>query len=1120
MSTIPTTSSSRDSARQLLDAAYAQLDYNNGDLLTATTDPEQLDVMQWVEKGDWLALAHRIGAEKLFFVNNDPVIVFHALAEPPAPTQLREIFRQAWCMARPRCLFIAMPGELRVYSLTKPPSRTDADWQGRDSLAFVERVADVATALQVFERAQVETGQLFGAELGFGSPDQRADQQLIRDLKTVRRTLIQSGLAPKYAHALIGRSIFIRYLEDRGVLTLDDFTSVADQNAAWQNVLASAPNRFMFGPANDHRCYARVLSNKDFTYALFDRLAEDFNGDMFPLDPSERVAVQPEHLRALQGFLWGDTQLDQPRLFLWAYDFSVVPTELISNIYEEFYQQHSDTDDRGTHYTPGVLVEHVLSQVLTTERLATNPRILDPACGSGIFLVEAFRRLVRYEQRRQGRPLTPIELRHVLRDQLVGIELNPEAARIAAFSLYLALLHYQDPPTIRSNRLPHLIYQPNQLSDDQHYPILFGANAFTPLRAEREQLGQSLAARTRFPGRINYRRLYQIPDPLPLSPHSFDLIIGNPPWGYQAKVTRRVVRPPANASLWDNDVVNELQAAQPVVEQWCQAFDWWPIGDRELGQAFIGRSLSLLKPNGDCGLLIPTGVFLKRDDSSNQFRQRWLERATILTVINFAHVRDLFFSSAIAPFAFVHFRAQPANIQHQIRYWSAKKTEIVDQMRSVVLSHADVHYVRQQDLMHDPKLWKVYWWGNHRDAGLIRALEINPALGDIAIQREWSPNGRGFQGPRRTVANKPSSWLSNYKELPTNLFTRYGLINPNDLRAVPHEVQHHGKEKLYVGWRLLIRSGVSEAGGTNGVIAARIDNDSYCFRSSILALNMDEAADWERKVLLGIIWSSLARYYYFLTSSKWGNWHDEIYLEEALKLPVRFPTDLVLRHKLVRIVDELRREGTLGGPLFTPQSSHLEQALDEAVFDLYELTTTERDQIRDLCRVGLELLYNPVHGAATQPVLLDMKHLQGVVADLPSLPSLSVGLTNYLGAFLDIWNRELEPDGEFAWRVIRPPYHPMLAVVFTTQEKGITPSSLLLNDQAAWEQLLARCDAVRPRPISRRVYIEGLIRVVTDTEIIIIKRNEQRLWTRSAAREDAEASLVQALNLQSFSRGL
>ena len=71
----------------------------------------------------------------------------------------------------------------------------------------------------------------------------------------------------------------------------------------------------------------------------------------------------------------------------------------------------------------------------------------------------SFRRIVRYRvQQQNGEMPTPEELRQILREQIRGIEINEEAVCIAAFSLYLALLHYQEPPTIRTKR---------------GYPILF-----------------------------------------------------------------------------------------------------------------------------------------------------------------------------------------------------------------------------------------------------------------------------------------------------------------------------------------------------------------------------------------------------------------------------------------------------------------------------------------------------------------------------------------------------------------------------------------------------------------------------------------------------------------------
>jgi hypothetical protein len=91
---------------------------------------------------------------------------------------------------------------------------------------------------------------------------------------------------------------------------------------------------------------------------------------------------------------------------------------------------------------------------------------------------------------------------------------------------------------------------------------------------------------------------------------------------------------------------------------------------------------------------------------------------------------------------------------------------------------------------------------------------------------------------------------------------------------------------------------------------------------------------------------------------------------------------------------------------------------------------------------------------------------------------------------------------------------PMIAVIFTTQELGDTLPVITDTDDEEWLKVLKRCDEALKQPVSRRIYIDSMVRAVTDTEIYIIKRDEYRLWTRSMAREDAEATLVQIMHLQ------
>lgn len=1059
-----------DSAKKLLEAAYDELDFSEGQLYNATAQPVNINMEEWIEKGDWLSLAQKVSAEKIFFVNNNPVIIF-AESQVDDAEILRETYNRIWCMARPLLLFLARPGELSVYDLTEPPARTTDEWEKRKPLDIAKSAAEVATKLHAYHREQIESGRLF-EDNRFGKPKQRADQSLINDLKIVRdRLKDEEGLDGKYAHALIGRSIFIRYLEDRKILTRDYFMKVVSQNTKWEKLLDTPPSgKPDINTEMENLLYPRVLSDKKFSYALFKQLARDFNGDMFPSDDEEEKAVSPRHLELLQGFLRGDVDI-QSKLFFWAYRFEIIPIELISSIYEEFYHvTHGESDSKGTHYTPPTLVEYVLSKTLTPDRLETNPRILDAACGSGIFLVEAFRRIVRYRTRKQNRRLNSKELRKILREQIAGIELTEEAVRVAAFSLYLALLHYQEPPDIlqqieHGKRLPNLKYQKGTPTDEFHFNSLLEANAFD----------------------IESKIANEDKDVLlGFSNECADIVIGNPPWGAPDK----------------DDA--DARASLNIALKWCDQRDK-SVGDKERSQAFIWRALDLLRPGGCAGLLISTGIFFKGHKKSQEFRQKWLDSVTLSEVVNFAHVRKIFFKGAIAPFASVIFKKEPSNNKNLVHYWSAKETASVKQSKALILSRSDLHLVPQEKLRNNDNLWKIYWWGSHRDEALISALEINSRLSEL-VDSQNTPKviaHRGFTEGKK--GKKPSDWLLKYKEFPQKYLERYGQFDKEKLLPAPKEVKDKGVKEVYYGKRLLVKKGPTKT----GQIIARLVSESFCFRHSVYGIKLRDAKEWEYKILLGILWSSLPSYYFFLTTSKWGMWHYDIQLEEFKKLPVRYPGDTPLSNRIIKIVEQLSANGN--------EINKLEYELDEAIFDLYELSLPERDLIRDMCETGLDFLYNGTKSIATDPVFDKLPFLkQGIIKSIPSSRDKQSRLEGYLYAFLQIWNRELESEGEFNWRVIcSEAKSPMLAVVFSTQQKDVALHRVSGSDIDEWAKVLNRLqnDLLIPYE-SNRVYIDGMIRAVTDTDIIIIKRNESRLWTRSMAREDAEATLLQAINLQ------
>ena len=112
------------SASDLLSAAYSQLAFDQGSLLPAMRGPGSGVPSDWVDKGDWQSLAAQVGAENIFFVDHDPVIVF-AKTDQSSPDVLRTLYNRIWCMSRPQLLFMASPGVLNVFDLTKAPAKPD-----------------------------------------------------------------------------------------------------------------------------------------------------------------------------------------------------------------------------------------------------------------------------------------------------------------------------------------------------------------------------------------------------------------------------------------------------------------------------------------------------------------------------------------------------------------------------------------------------------------------------------------------------------------------------------------------------------------------------------------------------------------------------------------------------------------------------------------------------------------------------------------------------------------------------------------------------------------------------------------------------------------------------------
>ena len=435
----------------------------------------------------------KLNIDAIFFLKPEeggprtPLIYFR-LMESRDTSTIAELHKLTWNIGKAPLLFIVLPGSVLVYNNLVPPKSADPTVLKLDDKAGLIRELKVFSdfteeinEIKQFERAELETGNYWRRNVEIFQSDNSVFRMLLNNLDVMRMELLTSGLSQSLVHSLLVRSIFVKYLEDR-------------RDNQHQGVFPSGFfGQFLIG-AN---CFTDLLTNREATYRFFRYLADKFNGDVFIVDVNEEDNVEQKHLDLLQRMLKGEEHLKTRQMVLWRlYSFDVIPIELISSIYEQFFRLETDNQEvlpEGIHYTPYNLVEYLMDKVLPVSGTELNLRTLDPACGSGIFLVEAYRRLVaRWMKAHDYRHPSPSELVRMLTENVFGVDKDQKAIRIAALSLYLTLCDYLEPKTI-----------------------------WNEVKFER-LVNHNLFVSDFFDSNIGL-------------PGKFDVIVGNPPWGKLSK---------------------------------------------------------------------------------------------------------------------------------------------------------------------------------------------------------------------------------------------------------------------------------------------------------------------------------------------------------------------------------------------------------------------------------------------------------------------------------------------------------------------------------------------------------------------------------------------------------
>ncbi len=258
---------------------------------------------------------------------------------------------------------------------------------------------------------------------------------LIKNIRNVSNELNQSlSNSSSLINKIIVQAILIKYLEER-----------IDTEG---NKLLSEK---YFKKYNYSNSFTDVLLKGKFVDLLID-LNRDFNGNVFSWDDDEKKQLQSLDLKILADFLSTDKRdisslQIEFKFDLRYFEFKYIPVELISRLYEEFLGE--DKQEKGLFYTPSHLAKLLVDECIPLKKhdefnLKTF-KILDPACGSGIFLVVAFKRLVQIWRLQNEMNYPDIkDLKRLLKN-IYGVDKEGQAIKLASFSLSLALCNELNP---------------------------------------------------------------------------------------------------------------------------------------------------------------------------------------------------------------------------------------------------------------------------------------------------------------------------------------------------------------------------------------------------------------------------------------------------------------------------------------------------------------------------------------------------------------------------------------------------------------------------------------------------------------------------------------------------
>lgn len=691
--------------------------------------------------------------------------------------------------------FVITNQDVRIFNcFEKPAKGNKLIYKPLTTISLASRISDTINneyhenlrKFQAFSGRSFDNGSFwenssYSSEFEFSNS---AYEKLLSELKQALKDIVDHKILPEaFAKKLMVMSILIKYLEERtDELNNSVFPKRGEERLSIINgrkVKIKYEANFFEKFAPEATSFSDILKTKGAGLELFDYLAGHFHGGVFSLTDEERSALKSTDLSRFSLFLEGNLQGVQ-FVFWRLYSFNDLPVELISNIYEEFLEKKP-----GVVYTPPYLVNFLLDESMPFSDLNTNFKILDPACGSGVFLVGAYRRLI-YRWRKANNWNRPnlAKLKALLKNNIFGCDKDKDAVNLSIFSLSLALCDELTPLQIWDNLEFDSLDQENLLHDDFFNLILT-------------------------------KKIYE---------HQFDLVIGNPP--FEAKLTD------------DGKSVEAIQKKERgTYLNGSNKHTQIKLPDNQIALLFLEQAIKICKPGKLVCLIEPSGPLLY-NTTSFQFRKRLFSNYHIPQIIDFTHISRVLFgrNGDVATAAIFVKNEKP--LDKGLLHITVRRTKTNKEKIYFELDTYDFHYVSRKLALNDPFIWKANFLGGSRVHQLITRLSSLNTLADFVKKRNWTFEEGFMIGGSK--AHTSATYITGKPSIPASAFTEIG-IDETKIYTVDNDLFYYLPNPLvFQPPHLLIKEIIS-----NDQIPVQFRMDEVTFQSRIVGIHapMEEVED-------------------------------------------------------------------------------------------------------------------------------------------------------------------------------------------------------------------------------------------------------------------------------------